>query len=924
MDVTHGRKVQKPSSILSLFNLKEKSKFWSERVLRGAFEDLERPGSGKAALTNFTRAASVADYLKLAPVDAIYLPIPINFIFIGFEGKGNQALKLGQEELERWFSQIDHVLEHTRVPQVGEALTPFYRQRADGEQRHHLPLVSYIHYNYSVHAIEMGEKVTAVFERALRVLSRKNDLKDERSDSEVQWQVDIDSISYLFTSLLYHLQLENVYNIFILNPKRDPNRSHYGYRRGLSDAEIQHFKEDGEARMAVSKSKPGKTLNPLDMEKRRRPLYEHHPMLKFAWTGAETVDTAYWVDAYLDALDTVEKSLEGKTPSEIIIMKAQEILHRTGSDISSALQRELRLEENAGLHSECLVDTWVGSDRWAFMDLSAGPFSWGPAVGGVGIRTELTLPSVDRIFGNASSDSGGASEEDAQQDLQDIVQDRFSVFQEEEPHAVDTLLAEIDIYELFSQKHCEGRRVRVTLCEELQERMEDLKDELQALQQEDYDEAQRKKAQEALKRIERWNLFSDAHETQHIHNYSVARDWFLAQLGATLWSSMKHVVTPATADGAFHFYEKIHVQIYIITQEKFKHIDLLPVDISLFKEALAGVVVPHQKLQFAVRMLALSEDSALSMAFSVARRAAAVPILFVNGTYRITTRLYLDSLILQHQLQHISESGSVPGQSSHPRSSLEVPIFWFIQEGEPLFIDKHYLAKALPDMVIVVQSSTSSWASHLQCNGDSISWDLSRPLQAAVAASAEHLAGLLPSHFTYSQAHGNGDQDWRWSAGCHPFSSISFGWHVSLFQSDTIARSYIITTLDESIEVMNEAIKLLLKEPTYKESFEAFRRQEHILLNNYNSIISLWKRIAQCMEDFRYGEAMKLLHFLEDSSTRLMRATNDTITELHPIHCTRRRKLEVGYEISTGFGLVVLLIIVLLLLRPRQTKPKIN
>jgi hypothetical protein len=59
--------------------------------------------------------------------------------------------------------------------------------------------------------------------------------------------------------------------------------------------------------------------------------------------------------------------------------------------------------------------------------------------------------------------------------------------------------------------------------------------------------------------------------------------------------------------------------------------------------------------------LALSEDTALSMAFSVARRAAVVPVLLVNGTHRTTTRLYLDSLILQHQLQHLSGSDPVLG-----------------------------------------------------------------------------------------------------------------------------------------------------------------------------------------------------------------------------------------------------------------------
>jgi hypothetical protein len=30
---------------------------------------------------------------------------------------------------------------------------------------------------------------------------------------------------------------------------------------------------------------------------------------------------------------------------------------------------------------------------------------------------------------------------------------------------------------------------------------------------------------------------------------------------------MKHLITPSTADGAFHYYEKIVFQIYVITQE---------------------------------------------------------------------------------------------------------------------------------------------------------------------------------------------------------------------------------------------------------------------------------------------------------------------------------------------------------------------
>ena len=78
------------------------------------------------------KAGTIVAYLKTSRVDVIYLPIPINFAFIGFEGRGNQELKLGPRELERWFTKIDHVFKHTRVPQLGEALTPFYKLKADG------------------------------------------------------------------------------------------------------------------------------------------------------------------------------------------------------------------------------------------------------------------------------------------------------------------------------------------------------------------------------------------------------------------------------------------------------------------------------------------------------------------------------------------------------------------------------------------------------------------------------------------------------------------------------------------------------------------------------------------------------------------------------------------------------------------------
>ena len=37
----------------------------------------------------------------------------------------------------------------------------------------------------------------------------------------------------------------------------------------------------------------------------------------------------------------------------------------------------------------CLAEAWVGRSRIAWLDVGAGPFSWGPTVGGRGVKTEL-------------------------------------------------------------------------------------------------------------------------------------------------------------------------------------------------------------------------------------------------------------------------------------------------------------------------------------------------------------------------------------------------------------------------------------------------------------------------------------------------------------------------------------------------------
>nr|GEV79082.1 UTP--glucose-1-phosphate uridylyltransferase [Tanacetum cinerariifolium] len=911
-----GNRKTGKSSVFSLFNLREKSKFWSESVIRNDFDDLETKPVERSSVDNYTQAGNLAHYLKIYEIEHMYLPVPVNFIFIGFEGSGNQAFKLNTDELERWFTKIDHIFEHTRIPQSEEVFAPFYKNRLDkSHHQHHLPLVSHLNYNFSVHAIQMSEKVNSIFEHAINVLSRKDDANN--TSDERLWQVDVDMMDVVFTSLVEYLELESAYNIFIMNPKRDARRGKYGYRRGLSESEISYLKEDKSLQDKILQS-GSVTENALAMDKIKRPLYEKHPMAKFSWTITEETDTIEWYNSCLNALNNVESLYQKKDVADIIQAKVVQLLNGKNEDMKLQWSKDLKSGDLSGVHAECLTDTWIGKDRWAFIDLSAGPFSWGPAVGGEGVRTELSLPNVEKTIGAVAE----ISEEEAEQHLQDVIQEKFAAFGDKDHQAIDILLAEIDIYELFAFKHCWGRKSKLSLCEELDERMGDLRSELESFGNDDSVESHKEKAAEALKRMENWNLFSDT-PYEESHNYTVARDTFLAHMGATLWGSMRHIISPSIADGAFHHYDKISFQLFFITQEKVRNIKSLPVDINAIMNGLSSLLLPLQKPMFSQHMLPLSEDPALAMAFSVARRASAVPMLLVNGTFRRNVRAYLDSSILQHQLQRLSDHGSLKGSHAHSSSTLEVPIFWFIH-GEPLLVDKHHQAKALSDMVIVVQSDSSSWESHLQCNGKSLLWNLRRPIKAALAAVSEHISGSLPLHLVYSQAHETAIEDWVWSVGCNPLSVTSQGWHISQFQSDTIARSYLLTTLEESIQKVNSAINRLLLERTSEQSFRAFQTHERQLVDKYNYVVNRWKRISTVAGDLRFVDAIRLLTSLEDASKGFVDYVNVTVGSMHQIHCTKQRKVKVELDLTTIPAFLVVLFVLWLVLKPRRSKAKIN
>ena len=89
---------------------------------------------------------------------------------------------------------------------------------------------------------------------------------------------------------------------------------------------------------------------------------------------------------------------------------------------------ELHAVEEAMRHEatpECLTDLYL-TERLAWVDLGAGPFAWGPVVGGEGVRTHSSLPDLRGAWQGPEPDLGVAKggEEETGPSVQELDAER--------------------------------------------------------------------------------------------------------------------------------------------------------------------------------------------------------------------------------------------------------------------------------------------------------------------------------------------------------------------------------------------------------------------------------------------------------------------------------------------------------------------
>lgn len=120
------------------------------------------------------------------------------------------------------------------------------------------------------------------------------------------------------------------------------------------------------------------------------------------WTDGEKASSEWALDRLNEPLsdaDSNEKAfLLSRDPNVLpegnvrallrdVLEEHRRMIDASGKDSVGSKNRDITRGEGAGA---CLTDTWVSGERFAWVDLQAGPFAWGPAAGGDGYKSAFS------------------------------------------------------------------------------------------------------------------------------------------------------------------------------------------------------------------------------------------------------------------------------------------------------------------------------------------------------------------------------------------------------------------------------------------------------------------------------------------------------------------------------------------------------
>ena len=144
---------------------------------------------------------------------------------------------------------------------------------------------------------------------------------------------------------------------------------------------------------------------------------------------------------------------------------------------------------------------------------------------------------------------------------------------------------------------------------------------------------------------------------------------------------------------------------------------------------------------------------------------------------------------------------------------------------------------------------------------------------------------------------------------------------------DAVHRAYAITALDASAARVNKGIAALAGEDTHADSWELLQHASspvHALMKEYKGVVDLWRRVVEAMGKLDFAEAVKHVDALETRADTFAQLAMTVKGEMHPVRCTKRRRLRVTTLHWSMLATVLVLAALYRQLKPRKLKPKVN
>ena len=435
---------------------------------------------------------------------------------------------------------------------------------------------------------------------------------------------------------------------------------------------------------------------------------------------------------------------------------------------------------------------------------------------------------------------------------------------------------------------------------------------------------------------------------------------------------------PVPADRVYHS-ERVTFHIHIVSNHKsFDPVssnDAHPVDSFDFHEYRRQIMMlkgADQEFSFTFQTISVENDPTLSASLQFSMSTTQVPSLSVGGHYKSERRKTIDTMSLYNRIRSLEKSDEFlhhknmneyarksrenhDSDKVHPHfededhnkiPSREISIFLFsIDSPLPVMLDKYFLARSLPDVVFIVQSTQRFWKGPLSCNKKPVYVNLRNPLKEALLATQATISGTLPAFVSHHGSNARPSHDWSWTIGESPNGCFTGSRaHFSDFDIDTNFRSEIVQSLLAAREMVQEGVHKLHLQRTSWENLLILRRFGYSfgwritrLRFLHFKIMEQSKTILKMLEELRYQDALPLLNPLLHQARTFRHLVERIVEVFHPYVCKPRREDSLHYiawEYVRHIFLVTAIVIVTFALgfvcirnfgnSNKRRKPKLN